>query len=70
MNRQRQRTHRPSFTLIELLVVIVVITILISLLMGALKNAKETARTVECMARLRSFHQWQHLVVQQSSELP
>ena len=32
-----------------------------SLLMGALKNARETAKTVECMARLRSFHQWQHL---------
>jgi len=42
-----------AFTLIELLVVISIMGMLVSLLMPALREAKESARTVQCLNNLR-----------------
>lgn len=41
------------FTLIELLLVIAIISILTAILLPALKNAKESAKGVECLGNLR-----------------
>jgi prepilin-type N-terminal cleavage/methylation domain-containing protein len=49
----RVRAQAQAFTLVELLVVISVIVILIALLLPALKRAREQARLVDCLSRIR-----------------
>lgn len=44
-----------AFTLIELLVVISIISLLISILMPSLSRAREQAKSVHCLARLKSI---------------
>lgn len=44
-----------AFTLIELLVVIAIIAILAALLAPALKNARDTARGMQCLAQLKQI---------------
>ncbi len=47
----RRRSH--AFTLVELLVVIAIIALLIALLLPALAQAREAARNVICLSRMR-----------------
>ncbi|MEM6259221.1 MAG: prepilin-type N-terminal cleavage/methylation domain-containing protein [Planctomycetota bacterium] len=51
----RLGSNRPAFTLIELLVVISIIALLIAILLPALKAARSSARTVNCLTKLRQL---------------
>lgn len=51
-------TATRGFTLIELLVVISIIALLIALLLPALAGARDSARTVQCLSKMRQTHIW------------
>lgn len=70
------RTHRcgrtnAGFTLIELLVVIAVIGLLTGMLLPALSGARDSARSVVCLARLRTLGQTASMYAESNrGELP
>lgn len=49
------RTDHHGFTLIELLVVISIISLLISILMPSLSRARDQAKSLHCLARLKEY---------------
>ncbi len=50
------KSRRPGgFTLVEVMVVVAIVSVLLSLLLPSLENAKESARTVECMNNLHQI---------------
>lgn len=52
---QRRAARADGFTLIELLVVIAIISLLISILMPSLSRARDQAKSVHCLARLKDI---------------
>jgi prepilin-type N-terminal cleavage/methylation domain-containing protein/prepilin-type processing-associated H-X9-DG protein len=61
-------SSRRGFTLIELLVVVAIIAILISILLPSLGMARQQARSVRCLANLRSHAQITQLYLSASSD--
>ena len=51
-----QPNHLPTgFTLVELLVIIAVIALLIAILLPALRQARDSARAINCASNMRQM---------------
>jgi len=65
-----QLKWRRGFTLVELLVVIAIIGILVALLLPAVQSARESARRIQCVSRLRQISHAFALYENQHGEYP
>lgn len=54
-NRQRYHGIRRGFTVVELLVAIAIVSILLAILIPAVQTARDAARRVECVSKLRQI---------------
>src|SRR5690348_764827 len=61
-----QRPRHQAFTLVELLVVIGIIALLISILLPTLSKARDSAKTVQCLATLRQWGNAQQMYAAES----
>ena len=64
----RKMVYLRCFTLIELLVVISIIAMLAAMLLPALNQAKDSAKTIQCMNNLRSINSTIQLYVNDHDE--
>ena len=53
--QMKNRTSEKAFTLMELLVVISIIAMLMAILMPSLNRARQSGKTIRCMANLRNI---------------